>query len=69
MPDLKRVLEKAIRERDLSTIRQMLEQQSPQDIANLLDGLKMQDQVIVFRLLPRNTSATVFEYLNTAAQE
>jgi magnesium transporter len=69
MPDLKRVLEKAIRERDLSTIRQMLEQQSPQDIANLLDGLKMQDQVIVFRLLPRNTSATVFEYLNTGAQE
>jgi hypothetical protein len=27
MPDLKRVLEKAIRERDLSTIRQMLEKQ------------------------------------------
>lgn len=30
MPDLNRVLKKAIRERDLSTIRRMLEKQSRQ---------------------------------------
>jgi hypothetical protein len=29
----------------------------------------MQDQVIVFRLLPLITSATVVEYLNTRARE
>lgn len=46
MPDLKRVLAKAIRERDLSTIRRMLEKQSPQDIANLLDRLETQNQVM-----------------------
>lgn len=69
MPDLKRVLENVIRDRDPSMIRRMLEKQSPQDIASLLDRLETQDQVIVFRLLPRNTSATVFEYLNTPAQE
>lgn len=69
MPDLKRVLEKSVRERDLSTLRRMLEKQSLQDIASLLDRLETQDQVIVFRLLPRNTSASVFEYLNKPAQE
>ena len=69
MPDLKRVLENVIRDRDPSMIRRMLKKQSPQDIASLLDRLETQDQVIVFRLLPRNTSATVFEYLNTHAQE
>ncbi len=65
MPDLENV----IRDRDPSTIRRMLEKWSPQEIADLLDRLETQDQVIVFRLLPRNTSATVFEYLNTPAQE
>ena len=69
MPDLKRVLENVIRDRDPSMIRRMLEKWSPQEIASLLDRLETQDQVIVFRLLPRNTSATVFEYLNTRAQE
>jgi Mg/Co/Ni transporter MgtE len=53
MPDLKRALEKAIRERDLSTIRRMLEKQSPQDIANLLDRLETQDQV---NCLPSSTA-------------
>ena len=49
MPELKRVLENVIRDRDPSTIRRMLEKQSPQDIASLLDRLETQDQVIVFR--------------------
>ena len=69
MPELKRVLENVIRDRDPSMIRRTVEKQSPQDIASLIERLETQDQVIVFRLLPRNTSATVFEYLNTPAQE
>ena len=69
MPDLKRVRENDIRDRDPSMIRQMLEKQSPQDFARLLDRLDTPDQMIVFRLLPHNTSATVFGYLNTPTRE
>ncbi len=36
---------------------------------SLIVGLAVEDQVIVFRILPRKTAATVFAHLNLDAQE
>ncbi|MGB8464471.1 MAG: CBS domain-containing protein [Terrimicrobiaceae bacterium] len=41
----------------------------PADLASLIISLPVEDQVIVFRILPRGLAADVFEYLNLAAQE
>jgi magnesium transporter len=62
-------LERIIQTRDFSALRERLEHWSPADVAGLLVRLGTEDQVIVFRILPRKTASTVFEYLNTGAQE
>lgn len=66
--DLQPGLERAIRDRDFPALRGMLENSSPVDLANLLVRLWTEDQVIVFRVLPRRLAATVFEYLDAPAQ-
>ncbi len=58
-----------IEARDFSALRARLDSWSPADLASLLLRLPVEDQVIVFRILPRRTAATVFEYLSTQAQE
>ena len=67
--NLPRRLKDIIQTRDFSALRAKLENWQPADLATLLVRLPVEDQVIVFRLLPRKTAATVFEYLNTHAQE
>ncbi|HSF23000.1 MAG TPA: magnesium transporter [Blastocatellia bacterium] len=67
--NLPRRLKDIIQARDFSALHARLESWSPADLATLLVRLPIEDQVIVFRILPRKTSATVFEYLNTHAQE
>jgi magnesium transporter len=47
----------------------MLVNWSPFDIAQLIETQAIEDQVIVFRVLPRKLAATVFEYLNIEGQE
>lgn len=64
-PDLERIIET----RDFSALREKLDTWSPADLAGLLEGLGTEDQVIVFRILPRKIAATVFEYLNQPLQE
>ena len=67
--NLARGLESIIQARDFSALRARLDTWSPADLASLLVRLPVEDQVIVFRILPRKTAATVFEYLSTHAQE
>lgn len=67
--NLPRRLKDIIQARDFSALHARLESWSPADLATLLVRLPVEDQVIVFRILPRKTAATVFEYLNTHAQE
>jgi len=62
-------VERIIQARDFSTLRERLVKWSSADLASLLESLGTEDQVIVFRILPRKIAATVFEYLNPPTQE
>jgi magnesium transporter len=67
--DLQPDLERIIRARDFSALRGKLENWEAADVASLIISLPVEDQVVVFRVLPRELAADVFEYLNLAAQE
>jgi magnesium transporter len=62
-------LESIIRARDFSALRGKLENWEPADVARLITSLPVEDQVIVFRILPRELAAGAFEYLDRATQE
>jgi magnesium transporter len=62
-------LETLIRQRDFATLRARLADESPPDIAAALDSLTVEDQVLTFRVLPRDLAADVFEYLPFEQQE
>lgn len=55
--------------RDFNAVRACAEQMPANDLAALLEELHLEEQVIVFRLLPRKLAATVFEYLSIEEQE
>ncbi len=55
--------------RDFNAVRAFAEQMPANDLAALLEELHLEEQVIVFRLLPRKLAATVFEYLSIEKQE
>jgi magnesium transporter len=67
--DLHPDLERIIRARDFSALREKLENWEAADLARLMISLPIEDQVVVFRILPRGLAADVFEYLDLAAQE
>ena len=62
-------LEKMIRERDFFALRSGLREWPPTDLAALMAELETEDQVIVFRILPRRLAADVFEYMELEGQE
>jgi magnesium transporter len=62
-------LASVIRTRDFSQLRDRVRNRPPGDLATLLTDLTLEDQVVVFRLLPRRTAAATFEYLSLDAQE
>jgi CBS domain-containing protein len=47
----------------------MLKHWSPPTTASLIEALSVEEQVVAFRLLPRDLAADVFEYLPLEAQE
>jgi magnesium transporter len=57
-----------IEERDLSTLKDILSDWEPTDIADLLSELSDNQQVIVFRILPTELSTDTFEYLDFDSQ-
>jgi len=59
----------AVRARDFSQLRDRVRNRPPADVAALLGDLGVEDQVVVFRVLPRKTAAATFEYLSLDAQE
>lgn len=67
--DLQEDLKQVIQARNFSALREMLENRSPTDLASLIVGLAVDEQVIVFRILPRKLAAGVFEYLDLDTQE
>jgi Mg/Co/Ni transporter MgtE len=58
-----------LRTRDYARLRDMLRNRHARDVADTLTALSLEDQVIVFRVLPRKDAAAVFEYLSLEAKE
>ncbi|HEX7174062.1 MAG TPA: magnesium transporter [Pyrinomonadaceae bacterium] len=62
-------LERMIRQREFFALRRALLDYPPPDLAALIAELDTEDQIIVFRILPRELAADVFEYMELEAQE
>ena len=58
-----------LRARDYTRLRDTLRNRHAGDVATLLTTLSIEDQVVVFRVLPRKDAAAVFEYLSHEAKE
>ena len=65
LPEVKELLDK----KDLKTIKSSFEELTPYDIAELLQDVKGNDVIILFRLIPSNKSAVVFSELDSSIQE
>jgi magnesium transporter len=57
-----------IRTGNLTKLREELLRWTPQDLAATFCGMRADDQVIGFRILPRRSAATVFEYMPVECQ-
>src|SRR5688572_9828001 len=64
-PDLKELL----RQGNWQELRKTMEDLAPADIADLLILLPVEDEGVVFRVLPRDQAAQVFAYLPLERQE
>lgn len=58
-----------LRKRDFVALRQALKNWSPPAVFRAMNGLSIEDQMVVLRVLPRELSAQVFELLDLAGQE
>ncbi len=63
--DLARVIES----RNFVSLQEMLKHWTPPTAAGLIEALPVEQQVLAFRVLPRDLAADVFEYLPLEAQE
>jgi magnesium transporter len=62
-------LANVVHQRDFSRLRDMVRNRHAGDLAQLLTSLSLEDQVVVFRTLPRKDAAAMFEYLAREDQE
>ena len=58
-----------LRKRDFVALRQALKNWSPSAVVRAMDGLSIEDQMVVLRILPRDLTADVFELLELPGQE
>lgn len=63
------VIEEALHLRDFVKLRDALKNWQPPDVADLINGLPVEDQAVVFRILPRKLAAETFGYLTPDQQE
>lgn len=62
-------IEDLIVNRNLSTLREVLSDYSPADLADLITDIPSEkDQAVVFRLLPKDIATETFEYLDVDVQ-
>ncbi len=59
-PEIKALID----ERKLSTLKEILSEWSPTDIAEIMTELTENEQAIIFRLLPKDIATDTFEYLD-----
>src|SRR6266550_4147866 len=55
--------------RDFNALRELFKEWSPADVAEVILDLPEDSQVIIFRVLPHDLAADVFEYLDFDAQQ
>jgi magnesium transporter len=55
--------------RNFTALRELFSDWPPADIAEVITDFSEDEQVVVFRLLPHNLAADVFEYLEVEAQQ
>jgi magnesium transporter len=58
-----------IDERNFAALRELFSEWPPADIAEVITDFSEDEQVVVFRILPHNLAADVFEYLEVEAQQ
>ncbi len=58
-----------VRTRDYTRLRDLIRNRPADHLATMLSDLSVEDQVVVFRLLPRKDAAATFEYLTHEQQE
>ena len=65
---LSRLLQPEIRSlldaRDFSTLKEVLSEWSPTDVAELISEIPESEQALIFRILPRDLAADIFEYID-----
>ncbi|MFL6537444.1 MAG: magnesium transporter MgtE N-terminal domain-containing protein, partial [Chthoniobacterales bacterium] len=68
-----RLLQPEIKEmiaaRDFAGLRELFREWPPADVAEIILDLEEDERVIIFRILPHNLAADVFEYLDVDAQQ
>ena len=68
-----KILEPEIRSmieaRDFAALREVFREWAPADVAEVIVDLPEDEQVIIFRVLPHDLAADVFEYLDLDAQQ
>src|SRR5436309_4763972 len=69
MVQLESDLEEAVRTRNFTNLRRALDKLPPLDIATLIEETHSENRVFLFRILPRELAADVFEYLPIEVQE
>ena len=62
-------VQQAIRERDFGKLREVLGRWEPSAVAAEIRNLPVAEQAVVFRVVPRQCAADVFELLDISAQE
>src|SRR6185436_15584575 len=61
-------IKELVRERRFAELKEVFADWPPADIAELIQGLPSEEQVVVFRLLPREVASATFAYLSHPAQ-
>lgn len=61
-------IEALIASRDLVTLKEILLEWTPADLAELINNIPDNEQAIIFRLLPKETATETFEYLDLDSQ-
>ncbi len=62
-------VQQAIRERDFGKLHEVLGRWEPSAVAAEIRNLPVAEQAVVFRVVPRQCAADVFEFLDISAQE
>ncbi|CAN5561768.1 magnesium transporter [soil metagenome] len=62
-------IQKLIDERDLMGLRHEMATWEPNEVADLIDELTVQDDIIVFRLLPQELATNTFQHLSYEKQQ